>query len=121
VFEVDVDAQKNLIRVTYGQAVDSEQARIAAERFEQLLPQLKPGFRLLTNMTALDSMDPGCLPHIRRVMDMCNKQGIDRVVRVIPDPRKDIGLNILSLFHYSRRVRIVTVATIDEAVRALEG
>jgi hypothetical protein len=119
VFEVDVDAPKNLIRVIYSQAVSSEDARLAAERFEQMLPQLKPGFRLLTNMTALDSMDPGCLPHIRRVMDMCNKQGIDMVVRVIPDPRKDIGLNILSLFHYDRRVRIVTCETIEEAQKVI--
>ena len=42
------------------------------------------------------------------------------VVRVIPDPYKDIGLNIVSLFHYPRRVRIVTCETLEEAMRALE-
>jgi hypothetical protein len=43
------------------------------------------------------------------------------VVRVIPDPHKDIGLNILSLFHYRRGVRIVTCETLEEAMRALVG
>jgi hypothetical protein len=43
------------------------------------------------------------------------------VVRVIPDPQKDIGLNILSLFHYRRRVRIVTCKTLAEAMKALAG
>ena len=52
-------------------------------------------------------------------VDLCNKQGIEMVVRVIPDPQKDIGLNILSLFHYRRRVRIVTCATLEEAMKAL--
>jgi hypothetical protein len=54
-------------------------------------------------------------------MDLCNKHGIEMVVRVIPDPQKDIGLNILSLFHYRRRVRIVTCKTLAEAMRALAG
>jgi hypothetical protein len=36
-------------------------------------------------------------------------------VRVIPDSRKDIGLNIMSLFHYRRGVRIVTCETLAEA------
>jgi len=31
------------------------------------------------------------------------------VVRIIPDPRKDIGLNILSRFHYRRGSRFVTL------------
>jgi hypothetical protein len=46
---------------------------------------------------------------------------VEAVVRVIPDPQKDIGLNILSLFHYRRRVRIVTCATLGEAMKALEA
>jgi len=47
--------------------------------------------------------------------------GVELVVRVIPDPHKDIGFNILSLFHYRRRVRIVTCPTLEEAMKALEG
>jgi hypothetical protein len=42
------------------------------------------------------------------------------VVRVIPDPARDIGLQIMSLFHYGHDVRIVTCATLDEAQRALQ-
>jgi hypothetical protein len=53
------------------------------------------------------------------MMDLCNKQGAARVVRVIPDPHKDIGLNILSLFHYGRKVRISTYQTLAEALQAL--
>ena len=36
------------------------------------------------------------------------------------DPRKDIGLNILSLFHYGRGVQIVSCETLEEAMEALE-
>jgi hypothetical protein len=66
-------------------------------------------------------MDLTCVPYIKRMMDVCNKKGVELVVRVIPDPQKDIGLNILSLFHYRRRVRIVTCQTLAEAKKVLEG
>jgi hypothetical protein len=39
---------------------------------------------------------------------------------VIPDPTIDIGLQIMSLFHYGHDVRIITCATLEEAMRALE-
>ena len=54
-----------------------------------------------------------------QVMDLFNAKGVAMVVRVIPDPKRDIGLNILSLFHYSRKVRIVTVKSLDEATKLL--
>ena len=52
-------------------------------------------------------------------MDLCNKKGVEMVVRVIPDPHKDIGLNIMSLFHYRRHVRLVTCQTLAEAMNIL--
>jgi hypothetical protein len=52
-------------------------------------------------------------------MDSCDARGITMVVRIIPDPRKDIGLNIMSLFHYRRGVRFVTCETIEEAQAVL--
>jgi hypothetical protein len=66
-------------------------------------------------------MDLACVPYIERMMDLFNKKGVETVVRVIPDPHKDIGMNIMSLFHYRRRVHIVTCKTLAEAMKALEG
>jgi len=40
-------------------------------------------------------------------------------VRVIPDSNKDIGLNILSLFHYRHQPQVVTCKNMAEAARAL--
>jgi hypothetical protein len=41
------------------------------------------------------------------------------VVRVIPDETKDIGFNILTVFHYPHRPQIVTCQTLPEAARVL--
>jgi hypothetical protein len=66
-------------------------------------------------------MDTECLTYIRSSMDILNKKGVAMVVRVIPDPQKDIGFNILSLFHYRHDVQIVTCGTLEEAMSALAG
>jgi anti-anti-sigma regulatory factor len=120
-YQVRVDKSKNLLKITYAQHVGAEETQRVEEEIPPLLAEVRPGFRLLTDLSDLDSMDLTCVPYIKRMMDLCNQKGVELVVRVIPDLRKDIGLNILSLFHYRRRVRIVTCATLAEAMKALEG
>jgi hypothetical protein len=120
-FEVAVDKSRNLLKITYAQRVGAEDTKRVEEQIPPLLADVRPGFRLLTDLSGLESMDLACVPYIKRMMDLCNRQGVEAVVRVIPDPRKDIGLSILSLFHYRRRVRIVTCATLEEAMKVLAG
>ncbi len=117
--EATVDKSANLLKVRYIGQIGPEESKRGAEQIKLLLGQLQPGFRLLTDMRALQTMDLGCVPDIEQVMDMCDDRGIGLVVRVIPDPHKDIGLNIMSLFHYRRGVRIVTCQKLEEAERML--
>ena len=60
-------------------------------------------------------MDVACAPFIEKAMDLCNEKGASIVVRVIPDPHRDIGLQIMSYFHYSGEVQIITCETLDQA------
>jgi hypothetical protein len=39
----------------------------------------------------------------------------------VPDPRKDIGLNILSQFHYGPEIRVMTFETLADAVTSIAG
>lgn len=120
-FEVELDKSKNLLRVIFRDHVTADQAKESTERVAILLPETKTGFRLLTDLTGLELMDNGCVPFIKRSMDLCNKQGVAAIVRVIPDPRKDVGFNILSLFHYRHGTQIVTCQTLEEAMQVLAG
>src|SRR4051812_42865170 len=120
-FQVEVDTPNNLLRLAYAQRVGVEDAIACAAQMEQAVPSLKPGFRLLTDLTALEVMDVACAPYIRAIMDLLDRHGIGVVVRVIPDPSKDIGMNIMSLFHYRRGVRFVTCETLAEAMEALKA
>ncbi len=118
-FQAEVDKANNLLKVRYTGRVTSAETQRGADEVEDVLKDLLPGFRLLTDLSALDSMERECVPHLEKLMDACNHKGVAVVARVIPDPHKDIGLNIMSLFHYHRGVRIVTCATLEEANQAL--
>jgi hypothetical protein len=120
-FEVKADKSINLLKITFAQHVGPEEAKSSVDKVKALQAELRPGFQLLTDLSRLESMDVACAAYIKRTMDWCNKQGVSKVVRVIPDPHKDIGLSILSLFHYRRPVPIVTCETLAEAMKALAG
>ena len=113
------DSASNLLKLSFAGQVGADEAKKCAQEIEALLRQARPGFRLLTDLSGLEAMDLACVPYLEQTMDRCSEQGIDTVVRVIPDPQKDIGFNILSLFHYNRRVRIVTCETMQEALNSL--
>jgi anti-anti-sigma regulatory factor len=116
---ITIDEGTNLLTIRFTGQVDAEQAQRGVTDCEIATKKLRPGFRLLTDLSGLEQMDLACVPHIKRVMDLCDKAGVELVVRVIPDPHKDIGFNILSLFHYAKRVRIVTCETLEEAKKIL--
>jgi hypothetical protein len=118
-FKVDVDKEANLLSFHYAGQVGVAELQEREREIQLALADLQPGFRLLTDLTNLESMDLKCVPQINKVMDLCNKQGVSLIVRVIPNPQKDIGLTIMSLFHYHRRVHIVTCKSISEANQAL--
>jgi hypothetical protein len=40
---------------------------------------------------------------------------------VVPDPHKDIGLNILSQFHYGPEVRVMTFESLADALASISG
>ena len=64
-------------------------------------------------------MRPGAAPHIAEIMDALAKMPVASVIRIIPHPGKDVGMNILSQFRYSRELPISTVETLVDALDRL--
>jgi hypothetical protein len=116
---VSLDASRNLIEVGYRGHVTTVEAKAMSEEVMVLLPKMSRGFTFLADLSNLESMDLDCAPYITKVMDACNASGIGTVVRIIPDPRKDIGFNILSIIHYGRGVHVLTFRDASEAQRAV--
>ena len=90
-FQVRSDKTTNLLTIGYGGTIGFEEAKRCADEIEREVRDLVTGFRLLTDLSGLDSMDLACVPEIERMMDLLDEKGVELVVRIIPDPRKDIG------------------------------
>jgi hypothetical protein len=113
------DISRNLIELRYRGRVTAAEVKAVHEEVLNLLPQMRQGFTLLADLSTLESMELDCVADITKIMDACNAAGIGTVVRIVPDPRKDIGLNILSIIHYRRGVHVLTFQNSAEAQRAI--
>lgn len=118
-FEVRIDKPNNLVRFIFSGAVTPDETSRMRANLKDTLAELNSGFRVLSDFSRLDSLDLACAPDVEFAMDLCDKAGTSKVVRIIPDPQKDIGFSIMSMFHYHRRIPFVTCETLEEAMQAL--
>ncbi|MFI5336228.1 MAG: hypothetical protein ACHQ5A_05570 [Opitutales bacterium] len=119
VSEVLGDAARNLIQIRYRGHVRATEVKACAALVAKLLPQMRNGFTVLTDLSDLGTMELECVAELTRMMDVCKAKGVGTVVRIVPDPAKDIGFNILSVIHYRRGVHVVTCENAAEAQRAI--
>ena len=118
-YVVELDQSKRLLVISAAQRVTAEQARQAAQQVRDLLQDVAPGFQVLADYRWVDSMDPATARHIAEIMDALAQKQVASVTRVMPDPHKDIGLNILSQFHYGPEIQIATFQTLADALQSL--
>ena len=116
-YAVELDRSKRLLVISAAQKVTAEEAKMAAQRIGEVLQDVAPGFRVLADFRGLQSMDSGAARHIAEIMDALAEKNVGSVTRVMPDPHKDIGLNILSQFHYGANVKIATFETLADALQ----
>lgn len=118
-FEVRTDLERNLMEFHFLGHVTVAEMKTGFKDVEKAVAVLRPQFTIFTDLSGLESMDLECADPLTKTMDLCRRKGVGGVVRVIPNPTKDIGFNILSIIHYRHGVKIQTFATLAEAKRAL--
>ena len=116
-YAIELDRSKRLLVISAAQKVTSEEAKMAAQRIDEVLQDVAPGFHVLADFRWLESMDSAAARHIAEIMDALAEKNVASVTRVMPDPHKDIGLNILSQFHYGANVKIATFETLADALQ----
>ena len=116
-YALELDRSKRLLVISAAQRVTAEEANRAAQRIRELLQDVAPGFHVLADFRWLESMDSAAARHIAEIMDALTEKNVASVTRVMPDPHKDIGLNILSQFHYGANVKIATFETLADALQ----
>ncbi|HEU0275255.1 MAG TPA: hypothetical protein VFQ83_12070 [Candidatus Udaeobacter sp.] len=118
-YPVEMDRSKRLVVITAMQHVTVEEVKQTVQQLRELLTDAAPGFRVIADFRWLESMDSAAAPHIAQMMDALAEKKVASVTRVMPDPHKDIGLNILSQFHYGPEIAIVTFDTLADALQSL--
>jgi anti-anti-sigma regulatory factor len=117
--QIETDNAKNLFVIRYRGHVTAQETGATVEPTKLALGKMRAEFGLLADLTDLERMDAACAPHIREIMDYANAHGVAAVVRVIPDPHRDIGMQIMSRFHYATSVEIATATTLEDAMKIL--
>src|SRR6516225_7351306 len=81
-FSVDANDAERLVKISWSGQVDSDEMRRCAEEISVTASKMRPGFRVLADLTCLESMDPAGAPYIGSVMDLCVTKQVEHVVRV---------------------------------------
>jgi hypothetical protein len=109
------DEKRNIVTLKYEGNVDVREAKELYLKLQTLIPKCPRGFKLLADLSLVDNIKKEVLPVIKKIMDLLNQHGISEVIRIIPDPDKDIGFNILSIFHYAKDVKVLTCQSLEQA------
>ena len=120
-YAVELDRSKRLLVISAVQRVPAREVKAVAQRVREVLRDVAPGFHVLADFRWLESMDSDAAPHLADIMDVLAEKKVASVTRVFSDPHKDIGLNILSHFHYGPDVTITTVQTLADAIQSIAG
>src|SRR6516225_6462246 len=118
-YAVELDRSKRLLVISAVQRVAAREVKAVAQRVREVLRDVAPGFHVLADFRWLESMDSTAAQPLAEIMDALAEKEVASVTRVISDPHKDIGLNILSPFHYGPNVSILTFETLADAIQSI--
>jgi anti-anti-sigma regulatory factor len=118
-FSIEASDAERLIKISWLGQVDLDEMRRCAEEIGVTSSKMRPGFRVLVDMTDLESMDYAGAPYIGSIMDLCVSKQVEHVVRVIPNPHKDIGMNIMSYLRYGSKVKVTICENLADAMEQL--
>ena len=113
--KTSIDRDNNILILSFEGTVDQEQLQDLYRVIKNILPNFYGGFKIITDLSLLDNMYLDAHFALEEIMDLCNDHGVSKIIRVIPDPSKDIGFNLMSIFHYSKDVHMHSCQTFKEA------
>ena len=119
--KVSYDDEHNTVIIEFEGNIDAAQAESFFSDVEKVLPKPGKGFKLLTDFSSVQTMELAVKDEIKKAMGLFNARGVTEILRVLPDPDMDIGLNIMSRSRYSQDVKIVTLRSREEALARLRN
>src|SRR5438270_11369977 len=104
-YSVESDRSKRLLVISAAGQVTKKEVETVALRVREMMKEVTPGFRVLTDFRWLDRMEPAAAPHLAEIMDTVAEKDVAAVIRVVPDPLKYIVFNCLSIFNNGLQIK----------------
>jgi hypothetical protein len=117
--EANVDVSRNVLRTLYAGRLSKLDMESAMTTVKSAMERLQPGFTILADWSHIEAIELDCVPCIAEIMEFARERGAALIVRVLPEPEKDIGINILSIVHLRGTARTVTADNLEEAERLI--
>src|SRR2546423_7488174 len=115
-YSVESDRSKRLLVISAAGQVTKKEVETVALRVREIIKEVTPGFRVLTDFRWLERMDPAAAVPLAEIMDALAAKDVAAVGRGGSAPRKDIGLNIFSQFHYRPQNKLASFESLAEAM-----
>ena len=109
------DPSRNLFHQILAGQLDVAEAGHVVELARKILPRLQPGFDILTDLRELEVLEPGAEDSIKALMDVCNAHRPRQVVRVVTSVTNNYGFTVMSYFHYTHGLPLITCLSLKEA------
>jgi hypothetical protein len=116
---VTSNKSKKLLQIRFIGQIEPEDFPPALQDLKAQLRILPPGFRYMADFSQFETMPIKCSENIGQFMDLIGRAGVSQVVRIMPEPIKDFGLNILAAFHFPPTVQINIFRNLAEAKELL--
>ena len=113
------DQSGQFLTISFCDHVTHECVESSRRNVRDKMQHLRQGFALVCDLTHLETMDAECAQSLGALMELCSAREMGVAVWIIPDPSKDIGVNLISRFHTWQPVRMHTRPNLAEAVRCL--
>ena len=100
------DREHNAVIIEFEGNIDGMQAEHFFSDLEKVLPKHGKGFKLLADFTSVQTMEMNVKAEIEEAMELFDAKWVTDILRVLPDPAMDIGFDIMSKAHYSKKPNI---------------
>lgn len=115
---VVVDAEKNRLNITLTGSICKDEVEKIFADVVICVPELKPGFSVVTDLTRCKFGHLGGVPTFQKIMEFLLEHKVGRVVRVV-GKAKLIFNQISRITENMQGYRAIYVATLDEAEEKL--
>jgi hypothetical protein len=115
---VVVDAEKNRLNITVTGAICKEEMEKIYRDLHVCVPELTPGFSVVTDLTRCKVGHLSGLPTLKHIMEYLIENKVGKIVRVV-GKAKIVFNQISRITEHLQGYKVVYVATLQEAEEAL--